>query len=88
MLAEQFVEPTLVNAEHFEVEPGAILSHEPEPEKTGTEILADQPDETLMYSDEADATGETDLMDTTSNPEDQHEFNQGTDDKRESDVRE
>ena len=88
VLAEQFVEPTLVNAEHFEVEPGAMLTHEPEAEKRETEILADQPAETLMHSDEVDATGEPDLMDTTSNPEDLHESNPGTDDKQESDVRE
>ena len=41
VLAEQFVEPTLVNAEHFEVEPGAMLTHYAE--SIEQEMLIDNP---------------------------------------------
>ena len=48
VLAEQFVEPTLVNAEHFEIEPGAMLSHE-------MEIATDRPQDDQLFAESGEA---------------------------------
>ena len=74
VLAEQFVEPTLVNADHFEFEPGEMLSHDPvTADILETEIASDQPAEAPLFA----ASGETDPYIVSDSPEESPEDTDG-----------
>ena len=59
VLAEQFVEPTLVNADHFELEPGAMLTHETISYDHEPAIQSDLPDGVTLSADELNTDTES-----------------------------
>lgn len=68
VLAEQFVEPTLVNAEHFEVEPGAMLTHYAE--SIEQEMLSDKPEGITSSENSIEEENQEGSLDSTNEVDD------------------
>jgi segregation and condensation protein B len=88
VLAEQFVEPTLVNADHFEFEPGAMLTYEPASDMAELAIRSDRPEGTTSPSVEMEAALETVSMEHSSIPDEKEEMNPESGDDKGTEVKE
>jgi len=86
VLAEQFVEPTLVKAEHFEVEPGAMLKHDLD--VYPAEMLSDQPADFTLSENSMTEENHPGSSISTSGPADSGEQPQSTIEDAESEAKE